>query len=204
MGWAKLDDRFPDHPKVVALSDRAFRAYVTALCYCAAHLTDGAFPATVGRRLAGVKGTKELLSAGLWLEQPGGYEVHDYLVYNPSREEVEAKRTAKAMAGAKGAAARWHGKGNAPVPVPLQASPTAKRGEKPTNDTIYLGQQINESWPGSSGRLSPPALQRFVSTYGARAVEDAVRELHGFPPAEAVKSPYAYVESILRDRKEAS
>src|SRR5690606_8367123 len=33
-----------------------------------------------------------LVQAGLWEEVEGGYRVHDYLDYQPSREEVEAER----------------------------------------------------------------------------------------------------------------
>ena len=44
MSWTKLDDLFPGHPKVITLSDSAFRLHVTALCYCASQLTDGFIP----------------------------------------------------------------------------------------------------------------------------------------------------------------
>jgi hypothetical protein len=41
MTWVRLDDQFPDHPKVVNLSDRAFRLHVWGICYSARFLTDG-------------------------------------------------------------------------------------------------------------------------------------------------------------------
>lgn len=68
---------------------------------------------------------------------------------------------------------------------------------KPTNDSVYLAGRINERWKSTS--LSPGALQRFVNLYGAAVVEDALRELHGFPPAEAIRSPYAYLEVMLAE-----
>lgn len=103
MTWVKLDDGFPDHPKVVALSDRAFRAHVTALCYCARYLTDGDVPTGVAKRIATAKVKAELTAAGLWTETPGGlYRLHDYLDWNPSRADVEGTkendRRRKAMA----------------------------------------------------------------------------------------------------------
>lgn len=107
MAYLQIDDRFPDHPKVVGLSDAAFRAHVSALCYCSEHLTDGVFPRTVGDRLAKPRVRKELQAAGLWLDSPGGYAIHDFLDWNASREQVLERRDSRRMAGAKGAASRW-------------------------------------------------------------------------------------------------
>jgi hypothetical protein len=41
MSWVRLDDSFPEHPKVIALTDAAFRAHVRGLCYAGRFLTDG-------------------------------------------------------------------------------------------------------------------------------------------------------------------
>lgn len=68
---------------------------------------------------------------------------------------------------------------------------------RPTNDSIYLADKINDAWDGTTGRLTPAALQRFVKVHGDRVVEDALRELHGFPPSEAIRSPFAYLKAIL-------
>lgn len=96
MPWVKLDDRFPSHRKVALLSDRAFRLHVSAMCWCAENLTDG----HIGDRelalvanIRGIKATaKQLEDAGLWDRVDGGWVVHDYLEYNPSREQVLAER----------------------------------------------------------------------------------------------------------------
>jgi catalase len=68
---------------------------------------------------------------------------------------------------------------------------------RPTTDSIYLAQKINDRWDSHS--LSPAAIQNLVTAYGDRAVEDALRELHGFPPDEAVRSPYAYLMAMLKE-----
>jgi hypothetical protein len=108
VSYLQVDDRFADHPKVAVLSDAAFRAHVSALCYCSSHLTDGVFPTTVAMRLARPKVRIELLASGVWMEAPGGYAVHDYLDWNPSRAEVLARRESKRQAGAKGGATPRH------------------------------------------------------------------------------------------------
>ncbi len=42
MSWARLDDRFPGNAKICKISDSAFRLYVTAVCFCCEHGTNGA------------------------------------------------------------------------------------------------------------------------------------------------------------------
>lgn len=97
VSWVKLDDGFPDHPKVRALSPQAFRAYITVLCYCARYLTDGAVSRSVLKTMGiRARDVAELGVAGLWHETDGGVVVHDYLKYNPARTKVEARREATA------------------------------------------------------------------------------------------------------------
>lgn len=92
MVWAKLDDRFPDHPKVEALSDRAFRLYIRGLCYSVGVLTDGLVPGAKARQWGSLKSIGELMSAGLWESAKGGYAIHDFLTYNLSKADVIANR----------------------------------------------------------------------------------------------------------------
>ncbi len=111
MTWVKVDDSFPDHPKVVRLTVAARWAYVEALCYCARYLTDGKIADGKVRTFAATKIKDELVSAGLWHATPEGIEVHDYLDYNPSCAEVTKRRQElskiRSKAGSKGAAKRW-------------------------------------------------------------------------------------------------
>ncbi|MFD7416828.1 hypothetical protein [Kitasatospora purpeofusca] len=98
MPWVKLDDRFPSHRKVVLLSDKAFRLYVSALCWSSENLTEGRIAdreLPVVTRVRGVKAAaKELEEAGLWDREPSGWVIHDYLEYNPDRAKVQAEREA--------------------------------------------------------------------------------------------------------------
>jgi hypothetical protein len=106
MAWVKLDDQFPDHPKVVAAGPAAGWLYVCGLAYCSRYLTDGFIPKDQIRRLADVGSTQKhaeaLVAVGLWERTEGGYLVHDYLEYNPSKERVLATRDARAVAGSYG------------------------------------------------------------------------------------------------------
>lgn len=69
MPFLNLDDNYPDHPKVEALSDGAFRLHTSALCYCVAYETDWVIRGTVASRLTPKfrsKHLSELVDAALW------------------------------------------------------------------------------------------------------------------------------------------
>jgi hypothetical protein len=107
MPWVRLEDDMPDHPKVIGLSNGAFRVFVEALCYANRYLTDGQVPATVipTRRRRYVT---ELLDAGLWSKNGEGYTIHDYLEYQPSRSAASTAQQKRSEAARKAALSRWH------------------------------------------------------------------------------------------------
>ena len=96
MTWLKKDDRFPEHRKMRRLSDGAYRLHDTALCACAKDETDGMVTETDiadmqhGDRLR--KYVPALVEAGLWEVVEGGWEIHDFLHYNPSHAKEEERR----------------------------------------------------------------------------------------------------------------
>lgn len=118
MPWAKFDDRFISHPKVLAAGPLAIALHMRAIVYSALHLTDGIirrrqlnhilcweddvedFPEGPPRNLELVK---RLVNAGLWEEAPEGegWQIHDYLDWNPSREQAQAISKARSEAGRK-------------------------------------------------------------------------------------------------------
>lgn len=95
--WVKIDDGFPDHPKIVGLSDLAFRVHISGLCYAGRYLTDGFVPMSIASRLANgdMATIAELSSVGLWLDdvENNGFRIHDYLAHQTSKSEVEQKRS---------------------------------------------------------------------------------------------------------------
>jgi hypothetical protein len=66
------------------------------MLYCARLLTDGFVPRAQVRKLADLDDAqaqaKQLVNAGLWEAVDGGYQIHDYLDYNPSRDDVLRRR----------------------------------------------------------------------------------------------------------------
>ena len=116
MSWIRLDDSWIEHPKIIRAGRDARDLWLASITWCARHLTDGVFPAEVLPVLVVWAGIDEandqakvkqiaskLLSTGLWiLTTNNEYLVHDYLHYNPSKEEVEELRAARSEAGRRG------------------------------------------------------------------------------------------------------
>ncbi len=101
MSWVKLDDGFFRNTKVVGISAESRLIYLAGLCYASASLSDGTVPKGAVKILAaeaGVASTakriRELVEAGLWVENPDGYAIHDYLEHNSSAEDVRSKKDA--------------------------------------------------------------------------------------------------------------
>lgn len=96
MPYAQIEVGALRHPKILTLSDSAFRLWVAGLAYSQEHLTDGAIP-EAALLVMGVRSTPktiaELVDHKLWETKEVGYQIHDYLAWNQSREVVERRRT---------------------------------------------------------------------------------------------------------------
>lgn len=102
MSWFKVDDAFYLHPKVASAGNAAIGLWLRCGAYCAHHLTDGFVP----RDVAYSFGTKalciRLVEVGMWTPAEGGWRMHDYLDYQPNRDEVMELRRKRAEAGRRG------------------------------------------------------------------------------------------------------
>jgi hypothetical protein len=121
MPWVRIDEEFVHHPKVVQVGPFGVALQVAALCYANQHLTDGFIPYGAVRVLldfnrlgenVGDDPEKEfwsevgafnvakwLVEAGMWKEVEGGFQIHDFEDYQPTRAEVIAERERNARAG---------------------------------------------------------------------------------------------------------
>lgn len=121
MAWVRLDDSFSEHPKLARAGPLGMAMQIAALCYANRNLTDGFVPRAVAPLLLNFDGlyiafpesglpegqegplavswqavAESLVRAGLWEEENGGYRIHDYLKYQPSRESVMRAREGSA------------------------------------------------------------------------------------------------------------
>jgi len=97
MTWLRIDDGFVEHERVEPLTDKAFRLHVTGMCLCARKLTDGFVSDKDVRVSLTISGSTRrqlqvLVEAGLWVPNGTGYDIHDYLDYNPTAEKVREDR----------------------------------------------------------------------------------------------------------------
>lgn len=109
--FIRVHDGLPDHPKIFALSDRAFRLLIESWCWCSRHLTDGFIPGAAWRKRGTARARVELLAAGLAEEVEGGVWMHNYLQHQRSAAEVEQARqarNARGESGSYGNHVRWH------------------------------------------------------------------------------------------------
>jgi hypothetical protein len=108
--WSRLDDSYPHHPKIMAAGSDAMALDVAGICYASRYLTDGFVPDGALAMLGPITKAKQnacrLVKVGRWErdEKRGGWWVHDYLEYNPSRAEVEDRRRKRSRAGRLGGA----------------------------------------------------------------------------------------------------
>jgi hypothetical protein len=108
MTWTRLDDNVADHPKVVAAGHLAELTYYRSLIYSNRFETDGFIAKAVVPSLS--RGFERqcwqiadtLLQARLWEEHDGGYIVHDFHDYQPSKAQVQERRAARQQAGRLG------------------------------------------------------------------------------------------------------
>lgn len=140
MGWVRIDDNAPYHRKMLQAGPAACWLWVCGLAYCQRMISDGFIPSEALPML-GVGNWKKplgfLVSSGLWHKVEGGYEIHDYLEWNATKDEreaqVERKRQLTLDRVQRHRAKRNTDEGNASVtrvtessvtPPPLLSSPT--------------------------------------------------------------------------------
>jgi hypothetical protein len=125
MPFIRLSDNYIDHPKIEPLSDGAFRLWHEMLAYSRRHQTDGLVPRTtlLGLRSYKSKRLDELMSdtrnglpiIPLIAKVDGfGFKLHDYLQWNPSKDE-ENDRRAEAKARMRDTRERRKEVGDVPV-----------------------------------------------------------------------------------------
>lgn len=168
MTWVRLDDKMPRHPKVGALSDAAFRAWVEGLCYSAEYLTDGHLP-TVFLRQVKPRTQTELVANGLWEANGNGVHVHDFLDFQPSRTQVTELRSGTAQRQA------------------LHRDPDLKQlvRERDGDRCRYCGVQVN--WKARRG----PAAGTFdhVDPRGGNSAANVVVACRGCNSRKACRTP---------------
>jgi hypothetical protein len=165
MGWAKFSDDTHANEHILPLSHAAFRLWVSSVMDNRGY-KDGRSPFISTARAEALcrqqriprRSIKDIEVAGRWEPTEGGWNIHDYSKYLPSRREDQEDREldpVKQAAGLKGAAARWH------------------------TDGTPDGRPMAEGGPASSRPVAPRAPARVVPVPVPVPVPDVSKEVRG-------------------------
>ena len=202
MTWVKLDDQFPDHPKLAELGELTPAAgwlHVCALCYSARYLTDGRIPGGQVPRLM-ASDTKPLvevlLEVGLWERDGTGYQIHDYLDYNPSRAQVLAEREAKKAGGRRGGKAAARARAEAAPQGYAQGQPQASAQAYASGESAARGQApippSDNSVAAAKPKSEPPPSRPDEAQVTTKREPCDMQGLEAYPQAEPTAYPQAY------------
>lgn len=197
-------DTMPEHPKVEALSDSAFRLLIETWCYCSRQLNDGRLSAVAWARRGTVKARGELEAEGLVEAADDGYvQVHDWTQHQRTAAEVaelSEKRAAAGAAGGKAKAAKRVASGTAiakqmpskPLAKPYQSS---SRVEKSRVETTASGGAAPQHDPGNGLAIA--------SAVGGRTAQDLLAEWIDHcperPPSRVIGQVAKELQGCLND-----
>ncbi len=94
MAWFKVDDGFAWHTKAVRAGNAACGLWVRAGSWSSQQLTEGYVPSEIASALGSKAEVTKLVASGLWVPSGDGFQFHQFLDRNPTREQVEAERAA--------------------------------------------------------------------------------------------------------------
>jgi len=101
--YAKFDINMDEHPKILMLSDAAFRALFESTLYSRRQLSDGFLDERVVKRKWGTDVANELSTNDpekpSWIAVEGGWMIHDFAEHQTTTEDIERKREAGRKGG---------------------------------------------------------------------------------------------------------
>lgn len=96
MAWFKVDDGMHSHPKTLDAGNEAIGLWARCGSYCSHYLTEGFVKRDVALLYGDMALVDTLVKVGLFEPVEGGWLMHDFLDYNPTKEKVLAEREAAA------------------------------------------------------------------------------------------------------------
>lgn len=212
MTWVKIDDAMNENAKVRSVSLAARWAYVASICRSGATQSDGEIRSgDLNLVDATPKIAKELVTAGLWeTTSRGSFVVHDYLVYNRSRLQIEELKRTNSANGSKrsanGSAIRSQKQGKtASDSQPQNARSATSAYLPPLNDSL-VSLSNNQQLQRDPGESLSESLSETDETVGrlCRAWESAtgttVTPMVGDSMASAASEmPEEWVADAIRE-----
>lgn len=151
MGWVWIDDDAPRHPKIMHAGDAGFGFFTASLCYANRYRTDGFIPVAALpaifpslRRERALNRAVRLVEAGLWETREGGWQIHDYTDYQPTKAMLfDLKTFAKRGGNARASSAIRDSRGQF-----IRGVPTSRLDQQ--------GGEIHQPTPTPTKETTPP------------------------------------------------
>jgi hypothetical protein len=245
--WVRLDDHFSEHPKLVSAGPLGMALWVAGLAYSNRNLTDGFIPRGVAATLLdgewvdeegrvwraamtnGMAGedfdclalARHLVYVELWHEAPGGFSIHDYEEYQPSKVKVledrekaaqrmKKKRSGEVRENNDGSSEEVREKFNFPVPVPEVLSSEPKGSSHKDRELSETVEIVYAHWRKVFGKtranydkLSPARAKIIRSRLNDGFTVDELCLVFDTAAADDWKdrAKYAGIEQLLRSRE---
>ena len=202
MAWIRLEDTFPEHTKIDAAGGDAAWLHVCGIGYCNRNRTDGFIPTERVHRLSDRKNpmrlAERLVLCGLWEIDPrGGWLIHDYLDYNPTKAELDQadsdRYVKKSEAGklggiASGIARRKHSTKQTGSINEANEEPNGNQNEAPsrpvpTRPDLKLASSENSSSAATGRDRRSEAIERYAAIGWEQANQSKINDQPAFMAA---------------------
>lgn len=126
--WGYLAYNVYRHPRLSGLSRADLGVFLVSIAWCGDNLTDGFIPKSALPAILGdsPRSANRLIGCKAWERVAGGYQVHDFLDHNESKDKMQAERdahhAASVLGGQRSAQARLEKTGSA-IPAGARNSP---------------------------------------------------------------------------------
>lgn len=201
--WAKVDDGFWCHPKVIGLPLAACGLWVRALSWSCAQRLETVPESFVRMVGATDDDAAALVEAGLWIASEDGYQIHNWTEYQTltvSERRAEAGRKGGLVSGQKRSKPQANPKQTASKNVlltkqtheagthPVPSRPVKTSSEPSATETVTaaIDEAVRQRQATTTGIRNPEAWRRTVReqmTTDEDAVAKATRLLEQYPTA---------------------
>lgn len=212
MPWVRIDEGFYQHPKVIQAGPLGQALQIAALCYCNNNLTDGVLSRAAAGMLLDFSGVavpaedetfsswepttwdtvaSRLVELGMWEAVEGGFKIHDFRDYQPTKREVLRLRKQRSESGRKGGLAKGQANAQASAKASAKQTPEqvpSKSSSKTEANDLAKSKPVPVPVPGSvpgSGSepvTEPKADQDLAPPRRRDEVWDTLVELFGDAP----------------------
>jgi len=191
MTWFKVDDGLAFHSKTMEAGNAAMGAWVRMGSYSAQHELDGRVPQRIAQTIGKPTELQALMRAGfLTRDGLGDYVLHDFLVYNPSRADLQADRQ------------RWASKKRRQRPASQGVSPGDTPGDSRENPPLTPSGS-----PGRDGTGSDPDPEGSAEGRPVEGLRDAcrrgysegIRTVIDGPPFHMLEDEADIIVAVVRD-----